>query len=79
MARILIADGEEKFVRQAAATLHLSGHEVSSCQTLEEAMRAASTQAPDLVLADLQLAGGGGFELLERIQFIGCIIKVFII
>ena len=44
MARILIADGEEKFVRQAAATLHLSGYEVSSCQTVEEAMRAASTQ-----------------------------------
>ena len=29
-ARILIADGEENFVRQAAATLHLNGHEVSS-------------------------------------------------
>jgi DNA-binding NtrC family response regulator len=64
----LIADGEENFVRQAAATLHLNGHEVSSCRTLEEALRVASTQAPELVLADLQLAGGGGFELLDRIQ-----------
>ncbi len=71
MARILIADGEENFVRQAAATLHLNGHEVSSCRGVEEALRVASTQAPELVLADLQLAGGGGFELLDRIKAAG--------
>lgn len=71
MARILIADGEENFVRQAAATLHLNGHEVSSCRSLEEALRVVSAETPELVLADLQLAGGGGFELLDRIKSSG--------
>lgn len=68
MARILIADGEESFVRNAAATLHLRGHEVVSCKNFEEAIRSIEASTPQLVLADLRLEGGGGFELLDRIQ-----------
>lgn len=68
MARILIADGEEAFVRQVAATLHLHGHEVSSCRTLEEAVRVVGTSSPDVVLADLRLEGGGGLELLDQVR-----------
>jgi len=68
VARILIADGEDTFVRHAAATLHLHGHEVSSCRSLDEALRVVATATPQLVLADLRLDGGGGFELLARIQ-----------
>ena len=68
MARILIADGEESFVRNAAATLHLRGHEVVSCKNFEEAIRCTEASTPQLVLADLRLEGGGGFELLDRIQ-----------
>lgn len=68
MARILIADGDESFVRQAAATLHLHGHEVSSCRDVEEASRAVSGAPPQLVLADLRLEGGGGLALLDRLR-----------
>lgn len=68
VSRILIADGEESFVRNAAATLHLRGHEVVSCRSLDEASRAMSASPPQLVLADLKLSGGGGFELLDRIR-----------
>ena len=68
MARILIADGDDSFVRQAAATLHLSGHEVSSCRTVDEALRGVSNLTPQVVLADLQVDGGGGLELLDRIR-----------
>jgi len=71
VARILIADGEENFVRQAAATLHLNGHEVSSCRHVEEALRVASGDAPQLVLADLRLDGGGAFELVDRMKQAG--------
>ncbi len=67
VARILIADGDEAFVRSAAATLHLRGHEVASCRSLAEACRALAATRPQLVLADLQLEGGGGFALLERV------------
>lgn len=68
MARILIADGEESFVRSAAATLHLRGHEVVSCRSMEEATRSIDASEPQLVLADLRLDGGGGFTLLDRIK-----------
>lgn len=71
MARILIADGEESFVRQAAATLHLKGHDVSGCRTLDEAMRVIEADAPELVLADLRLDGGGALGLLELIHETG--------
>ena len=71
MARILIADGEEHFVRQTAATLHLKGHEVTSCRSVDEADRAMATAAPQLVLADLRLDGGGGLELVDRARRLG--------
>ena len=76
MARILIADGEESFVRSAAATLHLRGHEVVSCRSLEEATRLIEASTPQLVLADLRLDGGGGFALLDHIklEYPGCIV-----
>jgi DNA-binding NtrC family response regulator len=67
----MIADGEESFVRSAAATLHLRGHEVVSCKSLEEANRSIAVLPPQLVLADLRLEGGGGFELLNQIQSAG--------
>ena len=68
VARILIADGEESFVRSAAATLHLRGHEVVGCKTFDEAIRSIDASMPQLVLVDLRLEGGGGFELLERLR-----------
>ena len=68
MARILIADGEESFVRNASSTLHLQGHEVVNCRSIEEAERVAKGAPVQLILADLRLEGGGGFELLDRIQ-----------
>jgi len=68
VARILIADGEESFVRSAAATLHLRGHEVVSSRNFSEAIRSIESSMPQLVLADLRLEGGGGFELLDRIK-----------
>ncbi|MFK7898702.1 MAG: sigma-54-dependent transcriptional regulator [Myxococcota bacterium] len=66
MARILIADGEEAFVRSASSTLHLQGHEVVNCRSLEEAERVMQGAPVQLILADLRLEGGGGLELLER-------------
>ena len=68
MARILIADGEESFVRNAAVTLHLRGHEVVGCRSVEEAVRTIDVTPPQLILADLGLDGGGGFALLDRIR-----------
>ncbi len=68
MARILIADGEDGFVRQAAATLHLQGHEVIRCRSLDEAARTIAKTVPQLILADLRLDGGGGLELLDQIR-----------
>ena len=68
MARILIVDGEESFARSAASTLHLQGHEVVSCRTLDEAQRACVSSPPQLVLADLRIEGGGAFELLDRLR-----------
>jgi two-component system response regulator AtoC len=71
VARILIADGEESFVRQAAATLHLQGHEVTGCRSLEEAMRVVHADPPQLVLSDLRLDGGGAMSLLDLIADTG--------
>ncbi len=74
MAKILIADGDEAFARGAAATLHMQGHEVIGCTGFDEAMRVLQTAAPQIVIADLRLEGGGGLQLLDRVQSerLGC-------
>jgi DNA-binding NtrC family response regulator len=70
----LIVDGEESFARGAASTLHMQGHEVVSCRTLDEALRACVSAPPQLVLADLRIEGGGAFDLLDRLRTarLGC-------
>jgi len=68
VARILIADEDEHFVRSAAATLHLGGHEVARCRDAAEAIQAIQTESPQLLLADLKLAGGGGIDLLDAVK-----------
>ena len=78
MARILIADGDESFARNVAATLHLRGHEVVNCRGTEEALRSVEAAMPQVVLADLALDGGGGLGLIDKLKGIGALSPVIL-
>jgi two-component system, LytTR family, response regulator len=74
--RALIVD-DERLARNALRRL-LSAHaevkvigEASNC---DDARRAIQKSSPDVLFLDVEMPGGGGFELLERLEYIPAVI-----
>ncbi|RNL18244.1 sigma-54-dependent Fis family transcriptional regulator, partial [Xanthomonas vasicola pv. vasculorum] len=68
MGRALIVEDDEDVARMLAALVAREGHRVSTCATLVDARRALAISPPDLMLLDVHLPDGSGFELLEAAQ-----------
>ena len=51
-----------------SGSLRLAGFEVVTAASGAEAVRAAASSRPDLVLLDVMLPDGDGFEALRRIR-----------
>jgi len=66
--RILVVDDEMNVRRVVADMLRLAGYEVTEADSGEEALAAAQTTPPDLLLSDLRLQGIQGFELLQALR-----------
>ncbi|HTV49741.1 MAG TPA: EAL domain-containing protein [Steroidobacteraceae bacterium] len=66
--RVLIVDDDPTFLLMASETLEASGFAVSVAASAEEAMRAFARLRPDLVLLDIALPGGNGFDLCRWIR-----------
>jgi two-component system cell cycle response regulator DivK len=66
-ARILIVEDNPINRRLVHDLLVLRGHEVVEAASVEEA-RERLGEAPDLVLMDLQIPGGGGERMLDEIR-----------
>ena len=66
--RIFIVENHQDTL--ASLTLYFEdlGHEVQSATTIEEAMAALPPAAPDLLVCDIGLPDGTGWELLEKVQ-----------
>jgi two-component system KDP operon response regulator KdpE len=65
---ILVVDDEKQIRRFLRTGLGVHGFEVIEAESGAEAIRAASTKAPDLVVLDLQLGDMDGLEVLQRIR-----------
>jgi len=66
--RVLVVDDDPTFTLLAADTLEQSGFKVLVAATAQEATTAFTTFQPDLVLLDVELPGGNGFEVCRRIR-----------
>lgn len=66
--RILAVDDQEDILGILRSMLEMEGYEIVTAESGEKALAAFEKQVPDLVLADLQMPGMGGIELLERIR-----------
>lgn len=64
MGHALIVEDDEDAARMIAALVVREGHMVMCAHSLEAARRLISMQRPDLVLLDLHLPDGSGFDLL---------------
>ncbi|MFO1081354.1 MAG: LytTR family DNA-binding domain-containing protein [Reyranellaceae bacterium] len=68
--RIVIVD-DERLARQALRRLlaaHPDAEIVAEAETLAEAVQVIDTVTPDLVMLDIELGDGDGFEVLARLQ-----------
>ncbi len=65
---ILIVDDEEDILELVAYNLAKAGYRVTKAASGEEAIKAARSKAPDLVLLDLMLPGVDGFEVCNTLK-----------
>jgi len=67
-ARILVVDDEPSIVDAVATALRYEGFDVSEAQTGRDALRAAATSQPDLVVLDWMLPDIEGIEVGRRLR-----------
>jgi two-component system, OmpR family, response regulator len=75
-ARLLVVDDEATILELLSGSLRLAGFEVMTATSGAEAVRAAASGRPDLVLLDVMMPDGDGFEALRRIRSGGAEVPV---
>jgi two-component system OmpR family response regulator len=66
--RLLVVDDEATILELLSGSLRLAGFEVVTAASGDEAVRAAASSRPDLVLLDVMMPDGDGFEAIRRIR-----------
>ena len=66
--RLLVVDDEPTLAELLAATLRFAGFAVTSAASGAEALAAADSDSPDLVLLDVMLPDIDGFDVLRRLR-----------
>lgn len=68
MTRVLVVDDEPQLVRALTINLRARGYQVFAAGTGEQALRAAASAAPDLVILDLGLPDLDGTEVIAGLR-----------
>lgn len=66
--RILVVDDDEHILQMIKTTLEMEGFAVQTGRDGKSILRKAQEFKPDLVVTDLMMPGGGGYELLRSLQ-----------
>lgn len=74
--RLLLAEDDPELLRQVEERLRMAGHEVTCCDTGDEALRQAVHRAFDVVILDVNLPGMSGFEIVEQMRAQGELVPV---
>jgi two-component system, OmpR family, response regulator len=70
-ARLLVVEDEDTIRQLLAGSLRFAGFEVATAASGAEALRAVTASPPDLVLLDVMMPDGDGFEVVRRIRLSG--------
>jgi two-component system, OmpR family, response regulator len=70
-ARLLVVEDEPTILELLAGSLRFAGFDVTTAASGADALRAAATARPDLILLDVMLPDGGGFDVVGRIHSTG--------
>ena len=65
---ILVVDDDRIILDSLAEFLQVEGYEISRATSFAEAMQALNRQPIDLMLCDINMPGGNGFELLHVLR-----------
>lgn len=65
---VLIVDDEPRYLKLLRFNLEQSGYQVVTAATGEEAIKAAASGNPNLILLDLRLPDMDGYEVCQRIR-----------
>ncbi len=66
--RILVVEDDRNIVDLIQANLTVRGYDVATCGDAAKAVWTFETENPDLVLLDLNLPNGDGFELCQQLR-----------
>ncbi|TMC72230.1 MAG: response regulator transcription factor [Chloroflexi bacterium] len=67
-ARLLVVDDEPSMIRTLRTNLRGHGFQVETAETAGDAIASYERRQPDLVVLDLNLPDGDGFEVVRRIR-----------
>jgi two-component system OmpR family response regulator len=67
-ARLLVVDDEPTIVELLSASLRFAGFEVATATNGREALEAARTFRPDLLVLDVMMPGLDGFDVVKRLR-----------
>jgi two-component system OmpR family response regulator len=67
-ARLLVVDDEPTILELLAGSLRFAGFDVVTAASGTEALRAAAAARPDLILLDVMMPDGDGFEVVRAIR-----------
>jgi len=70
-ARLLVVEDEETILELLAGSLRFAGFEVRTAASGAEALRAVAASRPDLMLLDVMMPDGDGFEVVRRMRLSG--------
>jgi two-component system, OmpR family, response regulator len=70
-ARVLVVDDEATIRDLLSGSLRFAGYDVATAASGAEALRAAASSRPDLVLLDVMMPDGDGFEVARRMRAAG--------
>lgn len=66
--RVLVVEDHQDTLKYLCMYLEQSGHAVLSARTIQQAVEALHTSECDVVLSDIALADGSGWELLSKLH-----------
>lgn len=67
-ARVLVVDDEAAILRFLKPALEANSYEMSSTDTVADAIKRIAAETPDIVLLDLGLADGDGKDVIRRVR-----------
>jgi len=78
-ARLLVVEDEQMILELLAGSLRFAGFEVITAVSGAEALRAVSASRPDLMLLDVMIPDGDGFEVVRRMRSSGPDVPVILL